>query len=87
MQMMHMFRGRMCYNLTPLRLTCLLSTLDIVSKLHRKGKVNLDKKGLPLHSGINVSCPKFFFVLSLSFGRHFGEAMGLKGQKFTCFGA
>jgi hypothetical protein len=44
MQMMHMFRGRMCYNLTPLRLTCLLSTLDIVSKLYWNGKVNLDKE-------------------------------------------
>jgi hypothetical protein len=44
MQMMHMFRGRMCYNLTPSRLTCLLSTLDIVSKVHWKEKVNLDKE-------------------------------------------
>jgi hypothetical protein len=30
--MMHMFRGRTCYNLTPLRLTCLLSALEIVLK-------------------------------------------------------
>jgi hypothetical protein len=30
--MIHMFRGRICYNLTPLRLTCLLSTLKIASK-------------------------------------------------------
>jgi hypothetical protein len=30
----HVF-GRMCYNLTPLRLTCVLSTLDIVSKLRK----------------------------------------------------
>jgi hypothetical protein len=44
MQMMHMFRGRMCYNLTPLRLTWLLSTLDRFSKLYWKGKVNLDKE-------------------------------------------
>jgi hypothetical protein len=44
MQMMHMFRGRMCYNLTPLRLTCLLSTLEIVSKVYWKGKVKLDKE-------------------------------------------
>jgi hypothetical protein len=44
MQMMHMFRGKMCYNLTPLILTCLLSTRYIVSKLHWKEKVNLDKE-------------------------------------------
>jgi hypothetical protein len=44
MQMMHMFRGTMCYNLTPLRLTWLLSTLEIVSKVYWKGKVNLDKE-------------------------------------------
>jgi hypothetical protein len=44
MQLMHMFRGRICYNLTPLRLTCLLSTLEIVSKVYWKGKVNLDKE-------------------------------------------
>jgi hypothetical protein len=44
MQMRHMFRERMCYNLTPLRLTCLLSTLKIVSKVYWKGKVSLDKE-------------------------------------------
>ena len=44
MQMRHMFRERMCYNLTPLRLTCLLSILEIVSKVYWKGKVNLDKE-------------------------------------------
>jgi hypothetical protein len=44
MQMMHMFRGRICYNLTPMRLTCLLSTIDTVSKLYWKGKMNLDKE-------------------------------------------
>jgi hypothetical protein len=43
-QIMHMFRGRMCYNLTPLRLTCLLSTREIASKGYWKGKVNLDKE-------------------------------------------
>jgi hypothetical protein len=51
--------------------------------------VNLDKERASLHSGINVSCPKFILVLSLLFALicHFGEAMGLKGQKFSCFGA
>jgi hypothetical protein len=44
MQMMHMFRGRMGYNLTPLRQTYLLSTLKIVSRMYWKGKVNLDKE-------------------------------------------
>jgi hypothetical protein len=44
MQMRHMFRERMCYNLTPLRLTCLLSTLKIVLKYIERGKVNLDKE-------------------------------------------
>ena len=34
----------MCHNLTPLRLTCLLSILEMVSKGYWKGKVNLDKE-------------------------------------------
>jgi hypothetical protein len=45
MQMMHMFRGRMYYNLTPLRLTCLLEWFWYSLKVELKGKnVNLDKE-------------------------------------------
>jgi hypothetical protein len=87
MQMMHMFRGRMCYNLTPLRLTCLLSTLEIVWKVYWKGKLTWTKKGLPPHSGINVSWPKVVLVFSLPFCSYltFGKTMGLKGQKGLLF--
>jgi hypothetical protein len=65
MQMMHMFRGRMCYNLTPLRLIYLLEWSWYSLKVALKGKKwTWTKKGLPLYFGINVSCPKFLFVFS-----------------------
>jgi hypothetical protein len=57
-------------------------------KVALKGKKwTWTKKGLPLHSGINVFCPKFLLVFSLSFALiwHFGEAMGLKDQKDLMF--
>jgi hypothetical protein len=38
MQMMHMFRGRMCYNLTPLRLMYLLEYFLHNLKVELKGK-------------------------------------------------
>jgi hypothetical protein len=45
MQMMRMFRGRMRYNLTHLRLMCLLEYFCHSLKVELKGKkVNLDKE-------------------------------------------
>jgi hypothetical protein len=87
---MHMFRGDV-QQLDPLRLMCLLEyfwySLKVELKLKRWTQT---KKGLPLHSSINVSCPKFLFVFShcLDLICPFCEAMRLKGQTvllFWCF--
>jgi hypothetical protein len=50
--------------------------------------VDLGKKRLPLHSGINVSWSKslyVFFSLPLVLLENFCEAMGLKGQIVLLF--
>jgi hypothetical protein len=44
MQMMHVLRGRMYYNVTLLRLTCLLKYSYNSLKGVLKGKMNLDKE-------------------------------------------
>jgi hypothetical protein len=79
--------GENVLQLDPLRLICLLEWLWYSLKVELKGKRRNWTKGLPLHSAINVSCPKFFFVFSLPFNLfwHFGEAMGLKGQQVLLF--
>jgi hypothetical protein len=45
------------------------------------------KKGLPLHSGINVSCPESLSVFSIAFGFtcDLCKAMGLRGQIVLLF--
>jgi hypothetical protein len=45
--------------LDPLKLTVCLSLLNLVSKVDRKGKVNLDHARLPLHSDERVIYSKF----------------------------
>jgi hypothetical protein len=51
----------------PLRLTVCLSLLDLVSKVDRKEKVNLDHERLPLHSDKRVTYSKFISILLLPF--------------------
>jgi hypothetical protein len=88
MQMMHMFRGRMCYNLTPLRLTCLFKCSCNSLKGILKGKCELgQRKEFSLHFS------KMYLVLSSLLHSNclfahiwqFSEAMGLKGQKGLLF--
>jgi hypothetical protein len=90
MQVMHMFRGRMCYKLTPLKLTCLFEYSWNSLKRILKGKSELGQRKSFHCILVNVSCPKSLLYSHCLFALiwHFGEAMGLKGQKglpFWCF--
>jgi hypothetical protein len=80
----------MSYNLTPLRLTCLFEYTWSSLEGPLKGKMNLDDE--KTSTALRYTCIEFqvhpntliaFFALIW----HFGEAMRLKGQKFSRFGA
>jgi hypothetical protein len=51
--------------LDTLRLTMCLSFLKLVSKVHCKGKVDLDHERLPLHSDERVTYSKFISMILL----------------------
>jgi hypothetical protein len=73
--------------LDPLRLTLFLSLLVLVSKVNWKGKVNLDhaKTSTALRYSLQVHI--YALIAFLLVIDNFGEAMGLKGQEWSCFGA
>jgi hypothetical protein len=84
------YLGGEMLQLDPLRLTVCLSLLNLVSKVDWKGKVDLDHERLPLHSDVRVSYSKFIYMLLLPLLLlidNFGEAMGLRGQDWSHFGA
>jgi hypothetical protein len=61
------YLGGEMLQLDPLRLTVCLSSLNLVSKVIEREKVNLDHARLPLHSDERVIYSKFFSVLLLPF--------------------
>jgi hypothetical protein len=77
------YQGGDVLQLDPLRLTCLLSTLDVVSKVHWKGKWTWTMQRLPLHSDIGVFNSKFILMLYLPFALnwHFWWGNGVKRVK------
>jgi hypothetical protein len=86
--MMHMFRGMMYYNLTPLRLMCLLEWLWYSPKDGLKENMwTWTKNTLPLHFCINVSYSKSLSVFShcLWFYSRFLWGDELNGQIILLF--
>jgi hypothetical protein len=80
----------MCYNLTSLRLTCLLEYTWCSLKIYWKGKWTWMTTRLPLHSGSSIFNSKFILVLSLPLCSYliFWWGNGVKGPKmipFWCF--
>ena len=69
--------------LDPLRLTCCLSTFDVVSKVHWKRKWTWMLQRLPLHSGIGVFNSMFILMLYLPFALnwHIWWGNGVKRAK------
>jgi hypothetical protein len=83
MQMMHMFRGRMYYNLTLWGKYVCLSDLDIVSEMDCKGNDELGQKKASTalwYQCILFQITKMFSHCPWCFLCNFGKAMGLKGQ-------
>jgi hypothetical protein len=89
LQVMHIFRGR-CATTWPFETNCVLSLLKLVSKEVWKGKSGLGpcKTSTALRWKSNWFqvhlCTLIAFLLLVE---DFGEAMGLKGQNWSRFGA
>jgi hypothetical protein len=73
----------MCYNLIPLRLTCLFEYSWNSLKGILKGKSELGQRKSFHCIPVNVSCPKFFVILSLPFCSYltFWWGNGVRGPK------
>ena len=61
------YLGGKVLQLDPLRLILVFELLNVVSKVHWKGKVDLDHERLPLHSDERVINSKFISLLLLPF--------------------
>ena len=81
------YLGGEVLQLDPLRLILVFELLDVVSKVHWKGKVNLDHAKTSTALWYSLQVHIYALIAFLLVIDDFGEAMGLKGQEWSRFGA